>query len=277
MNSPLIFPFIISVAYLLLIMPRVRHRANRLPFATKLFAHRGFYENGTDAPENSLKAFQNAVDSGYGIELDVQLTKDKVPVVFHDEFLDRMCGCHGRICDHTLSELKELRLLDSDAGIPTLAEALRVIDGRVSIIVELKMRFRDYRLCEETDALLREYNGIYCMESFNPQALMWYRKNRPEVMRGILSDGFIHRKELRKFAIGLFLLEMLLANFVAKPDFTAYNFEYRKNPSRVLCRKLFRCASAAWTIGSEDELKKVSHAFDVFIFEGFRPEDRQSA
>ena len=258
--------------YLFMIMPRMLRRPGRHPFAAKYFAHRGLHNKHAGVPENSLKAFEKAASSGYGIELDVHLTKDGIPVVFHDDTLDRMCARRGRISDHTLSELKSMKLLGTEERIPTLEEALRLINGRVSLIVELKMDLFDFRLCRETDRLLQEYKGVYCIESFNPLALFWYRLRRPCVMRGILSDGFIHKAEHRRNMAGLFLLEMLLSNFLSKPDFISYNHEYGNNPSRIICRKIFRCPSAAWTVRSPDELDGLKKKFDVYIFEGFSPD-----
>ena len=73
-------------------MPRMMGRPDYAPLMGHYYAHRGLHDNETDAPENSMAAFRKAVDTGYGIELDVQLTKDRIPVVFHDESLKRVCG-----------------------------------------------------------------------------------------------------------------------------------------------------------------------------------------
>lgn len=264
-------PFILSALYLLMIKPGGRKRGDRRPLGTGFFAHRGLHDNEKGIPENSLKAFEKAASAGYGIELDVRLTKDGIPVVFHDEDLCRMCGIPYRVKDLTLPELKEFCLLQTGERIPTLREALDLINGRVRVLVELKMDFGDFRLCEETDRVLRRYRGSYYVQSFNPQALLWYRKNRPGILRGILSDGFIHLEEHRKNAFGLFFLEMLMANFIAKPDFISYNHEFRGNPSRVICAKLFRCPSAGWVIRDIEEFRRNLKAFDVYIFEGFEP------
>ena len=81
---------VVIVAYLIAIMPRMTGRPDYTPLMDHYYAHRGLHDNKTDAPENSMKAFRKAVDAGYGIELDVQLTKDRIPVVFHDESLNRL-------------------------------------------------------------------------------------------------------------------------------------------------------------------------------------------
>ena len=83
--------------YLFIVAPRMINRANRTPFKNVYYAHRGLFDNNSDAPENSLAAFKKAVDAGYGIELDVQLSKDDKLVVFHDATLKRMCGIEGNV------------------------------------------------------------------------------------------------------------------------------------------------------------------------------------
>ena len=262
-----------SGAYIYTIMPRVIRKPDKSAFQTRFFAHRGLHENGTAHPENSLPAIRRAVEEGYGIEFDIQVTKDGVPVVFHDFTLRRMCGQKGRVCDYTLQELSQFRLLDCGERIPTFKEALKAVDGRVPLIIEMKMEYFDLRVCRAADQLLREYKGVYCIESFNPLVLLWYRKNRPDVMRGQLSDGFVFQKEFRtpvKIAPGFFI-QFLVTNCVTRPDFIAYNHKYQGNLSRSLVRRLFKGKAAAWTVRSEDELQRAKPHFDVFIFDSFIP------
>ena len=264
----------IASAYLYSITPRLIHRPDRKAFEkTRFFAHRGLHKNGTALPENSLPAIRKAAEEGYGIEFDIQVTKDGVPVVFHDFTLRRMCGQKGRVADYTLEELSKFRLLDCGEKIPTFAEVLQAVDGRVPLLIEMKVEYFDLRVCRAADQLLRDYRGVYCIESFNPLVLLWYRKNRPDVMRGQLSDGFIHQKEFRtpvKLGPGL-IIQYLCTNFVTRPDFIAYNHKYQGNLSRRLCRRLLGGKAAAWTVQSEEDLKKVRHGFDIFIFDSFIP------
>ena len=101
---------VMIVLYLLAIMPRMTHKPDKLPFQGVLYAHRGLHDNKGDAPENSMKAFEKAVDSGYGIELDVQLSKDKVPVIFHAFTLEGVGGQAGKVCPSALKDLRVLPL-----------------------------------------------------------------------------------------------------------------------------------------------------------------------
>lgn len=148
----------------------------QLPLSRHIFAHRGLHDNNHQIPENSLAAFQRAVDAGYGIELDVQLSADRIPVVFHDATLSRMCGIDRRVDELTFAELRQLCLANTQEQIPSFQEALALVNGKVPLLVELKMERLDFDIPREADALLSEYSGDYCIESFHPAALYWYRK-----------------------------------------------------------------------------------------------------
>ena len=260
-----------ALLYLLMIMPRMIHKADKTPFTGVLYAHRGLHDNASDAPENSMAAFRKAVEGGYGIEFDVQLSKDKVPVVFHDFTLKRMCGIDGKVCEHTYEELLQFPLCGSKEQIPRLEEVLGLIDGRVPLIIEYKMEWLDAQVCQVADKVLQNYQGAYCIESFNPLGLLWYRKNRPAVMRGQLADAFYSRKEYK--GILYLVLQNLLFDFLTKPDFVAYNHKEAKRLSRRLCRNLYRNTAVAWTIKSEEELAEARKHFDLFIFDSFDPGD----
>lgn len=255
--------------YFLMIMPRMIKKPDMGPFRQWMYAHRGLHDNGTDAPENSLRAFRKAVEAGYGIELDVQLTKDGIPVVFHDFTLKRICGEEGKLCQYTYEELQRYPLCGTDQRIPKLEEVLKLVDGRVPLIVELKTDNLDIKVCGKADALLAGYPGMYCIESFNPLAVLWYRRNRKEVARGQLSDAFLKEGE---YGGGLyFLLQNLLLNWLAKPDFVAYNRKYPRILSRRICRGLYHNTAAAWTVKSQEQMEEAKKYFDVFIFDSFVP------
>lgn len=261
---------VIFVLYLLMIMPRMAGKPDMAPLKEWLYAHRGLHDNASDAPENSLRAFQKAVDAEFGIELDVQMTKDNVPVVFHDFTLKRICGAEGKVYDYTFEELQQFRLCDSDQKIPRFEDVLKLVDGKVPLIVELKIEATDLSVCPAADKLLSAYNGLYCMESFNPLGVLWYRRHRKEIVRGQLSDAFL--KEGEYSGALYFLLQHLLFNWLAKPDFVAYNHKYPGMLSRRLCRGLYHNTAVAWTIKSKEQMEKAEKHFDIFIFDSFVPE-----
>ena len=262
--------FALACLYLLMIMPRMVGKPDVSAFLEWLYAHRGLHDNSTKAPENSMRAFGKAVEEGFGIELDVQLSKDGVPVVFHDDTLIRICGVEGRVCERTFEELQELSLCGTDQKIPRFEDVLKLVDGKVPLIVELKIETGDMSVCSATDKLLSEYKGMYCIESFNPLAVLWYRRNRKNVVRGQLADAF-HREGGRSGLL-YFLLQNLLLNWLAKPDFVAYNKKYPEMLSRRLCRGLYRNTAAAWTVKSIEELEMARKHFDIYIFDSFIPE-----
>ena len=263
---------LILAVYLFLIAPRMTGRPDASALMGIHYAHRGLHNAGQGVPENSLAAVRKAVNAGYGIEFDVQLTRDRIPVVFHDESLQRMCGVCGNVRDYALSELSDFRLLSTDERIPTLSSVLEAVGGRVPLIIEIKIHEDPGAVCRQADALIAAYNGPYCIESFDPRAVAWYRKNRPQVIRGQLSCNF--SKPDKRESFPRLLVHHLLTNVTARPDFIAYAHRHRSNLSRRLCRALFGALSVAWTIRSQQELDDSRGSFDLFIFEKFIPEEK---
>ena len=160
----------------------------------------------------------------------------------------------GNVRDFTYEELQEYRLGQSDEKIPLFADVLQVVDGKVPLIVEVKVYENAAEVCAAVDAVLNEYQGTYCMESFHPLAVYWYRKNRPDILRGQLSSNF--NKLNKNECFTHWLVHYLLLNILGRPDFIAYNHKFRYNISRLVCRYLFRTLSVAYTIKSQEELDK---------------------
>lgn len=265
----LILLVLLVIVYLFLICPRLTGRPDFSALMGVYYAHRGLHDNRSDAPENSMAAIRKAVENGYGIEFDVQLTRDRIPVVFHDESLARVCGAEGNVRDYTFEELQQFPLLSSQERIPLLCDVLKAVDGRVPLIIEIKIHEDPDEVCSRADELISAYKGAYCVESFDPRAVVWYKKNRPQVIRGQLSADFNTPERRESFAETL--VHHLLTNVTARPDFIAYDHLHKGNLSRVLCRKLFGALSVAWTLKSQQELDAAKPDFDLFIFEQFIP------
>jgi glycerophosphoryl diester phosphodiesterase len=263
----------IIILYLLAIMPKLRRNPEAKKFDGWLYAHRGLHNNKSEAPENSLRAFQLATENGFGIELDVQLTKDFVPVVLHDYNLKRACHLEIEVSKLTYSELKEYKIFRSQEKIPTLREALAIVDGKVPLIIELKIPWKAEKLCEEVSKILQEYKGVYCIESFNPFGLIWYKKHFPKVVRGQLATDF-NKEKVDGSKFQYFVLKHLLLNFQTKPDFIAYHHVYKNGLSFTLCRLLYRVKTAAWTIQSQEMLNQCNKYYELFIFDSFLPEKK---
>lgn len=234
------------------------------------YAHRGLYDNEHGIPENSMAAFRRAVDKGYGIELDVHLTADNQLVVFHDDTLTRMCGMNKKISSFLYSDLMQLRLLGTEESIPLFKDVLELIDGKVPLIIELKVDGSNQNLlCPLVWQLLSRYKGDYCIESFHPFVLQWFKRHEPQVVRGQLSCNFF--KENPHCDIVLFLMSNLMTNFFTHPDFIAYKYLDLDNPAVIYNRKLFHIMTVVWTIPGKPTYDRFKNKVDAMIFEGFEP------
>lgn len=234
-------------------------------------AHRGLFDNKT-LPENSLPAFQNAVDNGFGIEMDVQASKDGVLVVFHDDTVDRMTGKHGKVCDFTFDELRAMRLLDTDCQIPTFEEFLQVANG-VNLVVEIKTHKNIGDIESRVYEMLKSYKGNYCVESFNPFIVRWFKKHAPKVIRGQLScayDNAPFSKWKKHILRDLKLCKWNGSQFIA---YDAATIAENKAVKRFAKKIPVIC----WTIKSQAQLDELSPHFDNIIFDSFVPERRDKA
>ncbi len=253
------------LVFLFLIKPRSpRKRPDTSPFVGVEYAHRGLHNK--NVPENSLRAFEGAVERGLGIELDIQLSKDGKVVVFHDHTLNRVAGIDGKVIDYTAEELSKMSLNGQPDGIPTLKQVLEVVDGKIPLIIEIKIPGFDLSVCPKAFEILDHYTGPYCVESFHPLALDWVRKNRPKILRGQLSSNFFGHKEPGN-AFQFFAVKNLLFNVIAKPDFIAYDIRYPNTWAFRLCRDLWKAFPIGWTVRSKDELDRAKKDFDAWICE----------
>ncbi|MDE6852494.1 MAG: glycerophosphodiester phosphodiesterase [Lachnospiraceae bacterium] len=273
--NPLLFLCIlvvIIVLYLLCLKPNNTGKARMKAYEKVYIAHRGLFDKA-EAPENSLAAFRRAVNGGYGIELDVQLTADGKLVVFHDESLKRMCGVARKVWKCNYRELCQYHLLDTQEKIPLLEEVLQVVAGKVPMIIEIKPEGNSIRTAKALSGHMKKYQGEYCVESFDPRVLHWYRKNDPEIVRGQLSTNFWLNESDKPWYIKIGLTN-LLTNFYTKPDFIAYNYKYANQLSLQICRHFYHTELVAWTVHSPEELEQARESFRVFIFDGFIPAEK---
>ena len=158
-------------------------------------AHRALHDVTQGRPENSRAAIRAAIAAGYGIEIDLQLSRDGVPMVFHDETLERLTPRDGWLCDLTAAELATIPLTGGDETIPTLAGVLDIVAGQVPLLIELKdqtlrMAETDGRLEQATAALLEGYRGPVAVMSFNPHMIARMADLAPAVPRGITTSAY---------------------------------------------------------------------------------------
>lgn len=263
--------FSLLAVYLFIIFPAPLNRAAREIFAKRAYAHRGLHDNVGGPPENSLAAFSAAVENGYGMELDVQLTKDKQLVVFHDMTLTRVCGVDKRVRDLTFDEICELKLFNSTEGIPLFTEVLKTVDGKQPLIVELKSdgeKLWSDEVCRITYTILKSYNGDYCIESFDPFMVRWYAVYSPKTIRGQLAMGAKGYGK-RLSAVSRFLVSHLLVSLLNRPHFIAYKYNDRSISLKI--SKMLGAMSVMWTVGDEETGKKLQKSEDAIIFEGYCP------
>lgn len=233
-------------------------------FQNRFFAHRGLHTKDRKVPENSPAAFRRAVEKGYGIELDVQLSWDGEVVVFHDDDLKRVCGVDAAVDALTLRELKALSLCETDERIPLFTEVLKIVDGRVPLIVELKSGRHNAELCRKTLEILRSYDGPFCIESFDPRIVHWFRKEAPEIIRGQLACSRESYRKMSRFTA--FFLANCLCNFYSRPNFIAY--ELTRKSLLVRLAERLGAKKVCWT--SHDPADAVGK--DTVIFEFYEPD-----
>lgn len=253
---------LLIAAFLFLIFPAVRRHPDRKILKNLYIAHRGFHNSDDGIPENSLKAFENAVRNGFAIENDIHLTADGEVVVFHDDSLLRMCGVDKIIEEMTLEEIKKYPLLGTDQYIPTLYECLELIDGKVPLLIEFKCRSLIHcdALCTAANEILRDYKGKCFVQSFYPMVLKWHKKNRPDICRGQLASNF------KGEAIYKRMLGNMMFNFISRPDFVSYDYLAKNNPMRKLVKKL-GAFPVGWTFTDKSDIDNSKNDFNTYIFE----------
>ena len=235
------------------------------------YAHRG-YHNKPTVPENSMAAFRAAVEHGWGAELDVHLMKDGNLAVIHDASLKRTAGADVLIEDLTKADLANYYLEESFEHIPLLEHVLAVFEGKAPLIIELKAEKGNHAALSEAVAkMLDKYPGDYCIESFDPRVVAWFRKHRPNVCRGQLAENFLDAANTGLSRTTEFLLTNLLMNLVACPDFVAYKFEDRNGFALRLCRAIWHPGYFNWTIDSQSAMATAESEGATCIFERFEP------
>lgn len=226
-------------------------------------AHRGLHDE--ECPENSLPAFQKAIDKGYAIELDVRLLADNNVVVFHDEQISRMTSGDKYINNLTKDTILDYNLKDSKEKIPLFSQVLELVDGKVPLLIEIKNEGNPGELEKQVLKMLKEYKGEYAIQSFNPYVVEWFKDNAPEITRGILSSYFKGEKLAcyKKFA-----LKRMLLNKKCEPMFISY--DVRNLPNRYV-RKYENLPILTWVVRSQQDYERVIKFSDNIIFENFTP------
>lgn len=185
-------------------------------------------------------------------------------MVFHDDNLKRATGIDKRIRDCTYKEIQNIKLFKSKETIPLLAKVLEQIKGRVGVIIELKYDTPLGTLEHELVKCLDKYSGRFAIQSFNPFSVYWFKKNRPDYIRGQLVTDFTTEKGsvLEKLVI-----KNMLLNPLTNPDFIDCNITMFPNKKIAELRK--KKLILGWTVKSKEEYKKYTTYCDNLICENF--------
>ncbi len=219
-----------------------------------------------------MSAFRAALENGYGIELDVHLLADGNLAVLHDFSLKRTAGEDVNIEDLTTEQLANYRLNGTGEPIPTFRQVLDLYQGQAPLIVELKSNGRNYAtLTEATCKMLDSYPGAYCLESFDPRCIYWLKKNRPDLIRGQLTENFFKSETSTLPWYLKLILSKQLMNFLITPDFISYKFSDRKTLGNFLARKVLGIQGVAWTLTSPQEHAEAVKEGWIPIFENYKP------
>ena len=259
-------------AYALLIKPRRNHPGWDALSGVR-YAHRGLHDKSLGIPENSLAAFRRAIEHGFGAELDVHLMADGELAVVHDSSLERVCGKQVRIEDLTAADLRDCALMGTEETVPLFRDVLALFEGKTPLIIELKVeRGNANALTDAVMAKLTGWNGTYCIESFYPGVLRRLKQKYPEVIRGQLSENFLKNREVATLSMpARVVLTNLLTTAATRPDFIAYKWQDRDNPTLRLMKKVYGVHEASWTVRDRETMEMLDKDGAISIFEGFIP------
>lgn len=238
-------------------------------------AHRGLHNAKRGIVENTAPAFDAAIAKGYGIECDLRPAAGGLPIVFHDETLNRLVDGRGPVAALTVSDLKWRRYRGGDTPMQTFAELLEQVDGKVPLLVEIKSEWAppDIAFLKKICKLAAAYKGPVALMSFDPDVMTVVRELAPSVPRGIVSGsyagaGWWNRKISRQRAARL---RDLLESGPVAPDFYAYQIGALPTPVTEFTRNVLGLPLLTWTVRSAKDRATASKWADTMIFEGFEP------
>ncbi len=234
-------------------------------------AHRGLHDVDNGVEENSLQSFEAAIDYGYSIEADVQLSSDGEAMVFHDRALDRLTDTTGKVGDFTAAELCRIPYANGTGNIATLGQMLDLVAGRVGVVIEVKSAWRgNTSLVERTAQCLNAYAGDAAIMSFDPVQVAWLAHEAPDIMRGVVADGATQDDYPWLPLSTLLSLRELRHADVTQPDFLSLDKHWLPSPVSRNYR-LKHTPMICWTIRSEQEASQALRWCDQITFEGYLP------
>jgi len=236
-------------------------------------AHRGLHDAGRGIIENTAGAARAAIAADYGIEVDVQLSRDGEAMVHHDDVLGRLTEGEGRLDQLTAAELKRVAFRGSSEHMMTLGELCDLVSERVTMLVELKSRFDgDARLPGRVAAVLAGYRGPVAAMSFDPRQLAWLQQKSPRLPRGIVAAKYRPHPYWDLMPAWMrYGMGYLLTALTSRPHFVAYAVADLPALAPLLARHVFGIPLLTWAVRTAAERRIAERWADQMIFEGFRP------
>ncbi len=244
-----------------------------LNFITRLpIAHRGLHNVEQNIVENSYGSVKAAIEMGYAIEIDIQLTKDGQAIVFHDETLDRMTENSGNVMDYTLSELVSMTQKANGEKLLSFPQLLALVKGQVPLIVEVKCLSNDIKqLVDYVADELKDYLGEICVMSFNPMIIRQFKKIAPKIVRGIVAERNMQPQDWPNTnALMRFIFKNLLHWPLIRPHFISYHL-YDLPTFCIKIARFFNIPVITWTVKSPKDAEHTYKYADQITFEQYLP------
>jgi glycerophosphoryl diester phosphodiesterase len=236
-------------------------------------AHRGLHDAAKGIIENSASAVAAAMGKGYAIEVDLQCAANKVPIVFHDETLDRLSAETGPVSALSAEALCAIPLRGTSDRIQSLPALLDLVGGRVPLVLEVKSTWtREGKFEANIALLLASYPGPVAVMSFDPYSVAAFKEIEPSLPRGLISERFSDRRYWPNLTYAeRFAMRNLLTSVIARPHFIAYDIKALPALAPLIAQHLFGLPLLTWTVRSKEERERALRYADAMIFEGITP------
>lgn len=236
-------------------------------------AHRGLHDAAKGIVENSASAVAAAMGKGFAVEVDLQCAADHVPVVFHDETLDRLTPETGPVAARSAEALSAVPLRGSTDRILSLPALLALVNGRVPLVLEVKSTWtREGKYEANIALLLASYPGPVGVMSFDPYCVAAFKEIEPSLPRGLISESFSDRHYWSNLTPWQrFAMRNLLTSAIARPHFIAYDIKSLPALAPFIAQTLFGLPLLTWTVRTKEERERALRYADAMIFEGITP------
>jgi glycerophosphoryl diester phosphodiesterase len=236
-------------------------------------AHRGLHDVQKGIIENTPSAFQAAIAGGYGIECDLQVSADGEAMVHHDGTLGRLTDGSGRLDFMSAADLKRVAFKATADRMLTLGELCDLVNGRATLVIELKSRYDgDRRLVGRAADVLAGYRGPAAVMSFDPAQVAALRAIAPQLRRGMVAERYYRHHEWDALSAAAKRSMAYFTHALAtRPQFIAYSVRDLPAAVPAIARNVYGLPLLTWTVRSADDRQKAARYADQMIFEGFRP------